>query len=89
MTSVPTMAPARLVIPPMMSITIMRKVMLRKKASGLNDPMNMPKSAPAAPTKKAEMTNATARSRPMPMPTARAAASSSREARRRRPMPDR
>ena len=42
MTIVPITAPARLVIPPMISITIIRKVMLRKKASGLNDPMNIP-----------------------------------------------
>ena len=36
--------------------------MLRKNASGLNEPMNMPKSAPATPTKNAEMTNAIVRS---------------------------
>ena len=63
--------------------------MLRKKASGLNDPMNMPKSAPATPTKKAERTSAIVRSRATPTPIARAAASSSREARRRRPTRDR
>ena len=58
MTIVPTTAPARLVIPPITSITTIRKVMLRKNASGLNEPMNMPSSAPATPTKNAETTNA-------------------------------
>ena len=54
--------------------------MLRKKASGLNDPMNIPKSAPATPAKKAESTSANVRSRATLTPIARAAASSSREA---------
>ena len=48
--------------------------MLRKNASGLNEPMNMPKSAPATPTKNAEMTNAIVRSRATPTPIERAAA---------------
>ncbi len=63
--------------------------MLRKNASGLKEPMNMPSSAPATPTKKADTTKATARSVPTAMPSARAAVSCSRDARSRSPMAER
>ena len=63
--------------------------MFRKNASGLNDPMNMPNSAPATPTKKADTTKAIERSRATATPIERAADSFSREARKRSPMRER